>query len=186
MIRFGAIHAAARRPFQPWKNGGGETAEIICQPEGAGFDDFHWRISTAKVASSGPFSIFPGVARVLTVLQGGPMLLRFDGGAEIIASVEAGPIGFPGDIACQAELTGPPVLDLNVMARAPFTARTIRPDQAEDAPIDLVARLFFATRALPEHGLALHDLAEVTDLPAADLRNLGLSGWLIEIARPRG
>ena len=60
-------YPASARQFRPWKNGGGETAEIAVSPAGAGFDDFDWRISTAIVAQSGPFSGFPGVDRVLTL-----------------------------------------------------------------------------------------------------------------------
>lgn len=117
-----ARHPTASRRFTTWKNGGGETAEIVCQPEGAGFDDFQWRISTARVAASGPFSAFPGVMRSLTVLEGGPMVLRF-AGTEILASPDAGPIAFRGDVDVHADLIGPPLLDLNVMTRAPFESR---------------------------------------------------------------
>lgn len=66
-----SIYLASDRHFSPWKNGGGETAEILCHPQGAGFGDFNWRISTARVASSGPFSTFEGIDRILTVLEGG-------------------------------------------------------------------------------------------------------------------
>lgn len=68
------FHRAARR-FVPWKNGGGRTAEILASPAGAGLDDFAWRISTAEVATSGPFSLFPGVQRCLTVIEGGSLRL---------------------------------------------------------------------------------------------------------------
>jgi len=43
-------------PAMTWKNGGGVTREIICQPLGAGMDDFDWRVSIAHIASDGPFS----------------------------------------------------------------------------------------------------------------------------------
>jgi uncharacterized protein len=59
----------------PWKNGGGETAEIAVFPEGATLDDFDWRISMATVSADGPFSLFPGVDRTLSVLEGdGPII----------------------------------------------------------------------------------------------------------------
>src|SRR5690606_386633 len=74
-------YPASARQFRPWKNGGGETAEIAVSPAGAGFDDFDWRISTAIVAQSGPFSGFPGVDRVLTVIEGGAMELTVAGEA---------------------------------------------------------------------------------------------------------
>ncbi len=65
------IWRRAERVFTPWKNGGGRTAEILAMPEGAGLDGFDWRISTAEVAQSGPFSLFAGLDRWLTVLEGG-------------------------------------------------------------------------------------------------------------------
>ena len=54
----------------PWKNGGGETTEIAVSPEGAGLDDFDWRVSMARVESSGPFSLFAGIDRTLAILEG--------------------------------------------------------------------------------------------------------------------
>ena len=51
----------------PWRNGRGCTAEIAVAPEGAGMDDFLWRVSTAVVTEPGAFSAFPGVDRILTL-----------------------------------------------------------------------------------------------------------------------
>ncbi len=154
-----ALHRAVDRHFKPWKNGGGDTAEILCQPEGAGFDDFQWRISTARVASSGPFSIFPGVARLLTVLEGGPMRLQVDG-RDILATPESGPVAFRGDLPCTATLTGAAVLDLNVMTRAPFAARVYTAGAKGDAaPVD--ARYLLALADLPARGMARLDLAQL-------------------------
>ncbi len=171
------LHPVATRSFTAWKNGGGETVEIVCQPEGAGFDDFAWRISTARVAASGPFSIFPGVARSLTVLEGGPMVLRIDG-REIVATPETGPIGFRGDLPCDADLTGAPVLDLNVMTRAPFSARVYRPGPP-GAAARPEARYFLALSDLPDRGMARLDLAQ-TDPDAAPPDGAGL---VIDILR---
>lgn len=36
---------------------------LAAAPPGAGLDGFDWRISCARVASGGPFSVFPGVDR---------------------------------------------------------------------------------------------------------------------------
>ena len=47
------VFPAAARQSRPWKNGGGETAEIVVWPPGAGFDGFDWRVSTARVAQDG-------------------------------------------------------------------------------------------------------------------------------------
>ena len=37
------------RVARPWKNGGGTTREVAVSPEGAGLDDFAWRISLAAL-----------------------------------------------------------------------------------------------------------------------------------------
>ena len=58
-------------PATPWKNGGGLTREIVCMPHGGGLDSFDWRVSIAHIASNGPFSTFPGVDRVITLLENG-------------------------------------------------------------------------------------------------------------------
>lgn len=55
----------------PWKNGGGMTRELVCQPPDADMDSFDWRVSIAHIASDGPFSSFSGVDRIITLLSGG-------------------------------------------------------------------------------------------------------------------
>lgn len=51
---------AANHRRMPWKNGRGETTEIAVWPEGAGLQDFGWRLSMAGVSEHGAFSAFPG------------------------------------------------------------------------------------------------------------------------------
>lgn len=170
---FAVLHPAAGRRFAPWKNGGGETAEIVCFPEGAGFDSFGWRISTARVAGDGPFSRFDGVARVLAVLEGGPLALSFADGRRVVLDRDSAPFAFDGALPCAGELLGPPVLDLNVMVRAPFVARVVRGEGAKDSE-GLVARFVLALDDMPALGLARHDLARLAEdadwpAPAAGL-----------------
>ena len=61
---------------QPWNNGQGETQEIAVDDAA---DPFRWRISRAVIASSGPFSSFPGYQRALVILSGGPVALAHEG-----------------------------------------------------------------------------------------------------------
>ena len=49
----------------------------------------------ASVSAGGPFSIFPGVDRVLWVLEG-ELSLAFDGGAVLKLTPESEPAVFPG------------------------------------------------------------------------------------------
>lgn len=147
-----AIYPAAARSFRPWKNGGGETAEILCWPEGAGIDDFTLRLSTARVDTSGPFSAFPGVDRVLTVIEGGAMVLTLNGTDHPLAPGSP-PFAFAGDAPCAARLDGPPLLDFNVMTRRPLQA------QVSTGPLPADAR--FALLLAPAAGLARLDLVDL-------------------------
>ncbi|WP_336961700.1 HutD family protein [Sphingobium aquiterrae] len=115
-------------PPVPWKNGGGTTREIAVYPPGAGMDDFLWRISMARVDRPGPFSAFPGVDRVLAVLDG-TLRLTAPNAPNIEAHVMTGqspPHAFDGDAAIWGEPLGGPVLDLNVMARRAQCAIAMR------------------------------------------------------------
>ncbi len=110
------ILAARDRVVMPWKNGGGVTREIAVFPPGAGLDIFDWRVSMATVSAGGPFSLFPGVDRVLAVLEG-ELTLRFEGGPTLRLSAASPPAAFPGDVPARAETPPGPVTDLNVMTR---------------------------------------------------------------------
>ena len=101
----------------PWKNGGGETVEVAISPEGASLDAFDWRISMARVASSGPFSRFPGVDRTLAVLAGSGIRLSVAGQGPVTLGHDTAPFAFRGDDPASADLIDGPIDDLNVMTR---------------------------------------------------------------------
>jgi len=114
---------AEERAAAPWKNGGGVTSEVAAHPEGAGTSDFVWRVSIADVAQSGPFSIFEGVDRIITVVEGLGMALTVDG-VQRVMTAPYEPFAFSGDCETQCELLGGPIVDFNVMVRrADATAR---------------------------------------------------------------
>ncbi|WP_454849478.1 HutD/Ves family protein [Rhizobium binxianense] len=120
----------------PWKNGGGETVEIAVSPEGAGLADFDWRVSTAGVAADGPFSIFPGIDRTLSILEGEGLLLSVEGDAPVRLTQASDPCAFPADVAVSASLVDGPVTDLNVMTRRSVLAHRVT-RLAVDGPQDL-------------------------------------------------
>ena len=107
---------SADRPAAAWKNGGGITREVASWPEDAGLDGFDWRISLAEVASGGPFSAFPGVDRVITVVDGGGMELTVDGVRHSVAEPYR-PFAFAGDADTRCRLLDGAITDLNVMTR---------------------------------------------------------------------
>jgi environmental stress-induced protein Ves len=133
---------AAQRVAQPWKNGGGVTREVAVSPGGGGFD-FDWRVSIAEVGAGGPFSRFPEVDRILTVLDGA-MRLSIPGREPALLDADAGPYPFPGDVDCEAELIAP-VIDLNVMTRRGGPRARVTPARGEVIVVKAPTVLIVAT-----------------------------------------
>ncbi|MFG2916774.1 HutD family protein [Kitasatospora sp. NPDC048298] len=107
---------ASERPATAWLNGGGVTREVAGFPTGAGLDAFDWRVSLADVATAGPFSPFPGIDRVITLVEGAGMVLTVDG-AEQLVDAPFRPFAFSGDATTDCRLPAGPVVDFNVMTR---------------------------------------------------------------------
>ncbi|KAA5947067.1 HutD family protein [Pantoea sp. Bo_2] len=96
-----------------WRNGGGETREIVSFPPGA--ESFSWRASIATLAQDGPFSAFPGIDRIITLLHGDPVLLTAPGTEHRLMPQQ--PWAFTGELALTAQLQGSVSEDFNIMTR---------------------------------------------------------------------
>ncbi len=135
----------------PWKNGGGVTVEIAVHPEGASVDNFDWRISTATVANDGPFSIFPGIDRTLSVLEGNGIVLNVEG-TDTLLTTTTEPFSFAADAKSGARLIDGTIIDLNVMTRrGRFNHRVKRlavSDSVIVEPIDELMLIFCAEGSL--------------------------------------
>lgn len=107
MRKFASLIGASAQKQVPWKNGRGVTSEIAVDPAGASLTTMRWRLSAAPVTEPGPFSLFPGYERLLTLLEGKGLHLtsgelgielnpgmvhRFSGADSVIASLAAGPV----------------------------------------------------------------------------------------------
>jgi uncharacterized protein len=105
IIRFADLTAT------PWKNGGGVTREILRhEKDGA----IVWRLSIADVSSEGPFSVFAGLQRILTVIEGeGMRLVHLDGSA-LLANLFS-PVAFSGEEPITGELPSGPCRDFNII-----------------------------------------------------------------------
>lgn len=101
----------------PWKNGGGETIEMMVSPAGTSLDSFDWRLSMAHVGGPGPFSLFPNIDRNLSVIAGAGLTLTFGDGKAVLLDRQSQPFGFAGDVAVDSTLIDGPIDDLNVMTR---------------------------------------------------------------------
>jgi hypothetical protein len=98
----------------PWANGKGVTIEMA---RADGPDGMLWRLSRASVVEDGPFSVFPGVERNLTVLTG-PGFDLVGQGLHLTARPMV-PVAFAGDVPLRADGVTAPSDDFNVMtARA--------------------------------------------------------------------
>lgn len=99
-------------PVSRWRNGGGETREIISYPPGE--EAFAWRASIATIASDGAFSRFPGIDRVITLLRGSSVRLSTPALTHELTPLQ--PWCFPGEWAVDAALHGESE-DFNIMTR---------------------------------------------------------------------
>jgi environmental stress-induced protein Ves len=115
---------------EPWRNGGGVTRQIAGHPgtapgpgaasghngvsgPGGGWD---WRVSIAEVSKAGDFSPFPGMERVLTVVEGELLLLTVDGAEHPLEKYRA--FRFSGEASTTCALPTGDVRNLNVITRA--------------------------------------------------------------------
>ncbi|OON40936.1 HutD-family protein [Izhakiella australiensis] len=100
-------------PVSRWRNGGGETREIVAWPPGA--EDFSWRISIATISQDGDFSPFPGIDRIITLLSGDGVTLTSSGWQQQLQTAQ--PFAFAGEDQVYARLSGGASQDFNLMTR---------------------------------------------------------------------
>lgn len=101
-------------PVVPWRNGGGVTREVVAAGD-SGLEDFDWRVTIADVSAPGPFSAFPGVDRVITLVEGERMDLVIDGVEHVLGLHES--LSFDGASQTSCSLPAGRTRDLNVMTR---------------------------------------------------------------------
>lgn len=106
-------YAFSTLPVSRWKNGKGETREIFRVASSDA--DFLWRASMATLQEDGPFSLFPGVDRVLVLVEGSPLWVR---GQQLEHHLQPGePWVFPGEWPLATQGISAPGLDFNVMTQ---------------------------------------------------------------------
>ncbi|WP_135447552.1 MULTISPECIES: HutD/Ves family protein [Tabrizicola] len=115
---------------QPWKNGRGTTVELWrLERDG----QLLVRLSRAAVVEDGPFSVFPGIERNLTVLSGPGFRLK--GGGLDFRCEPLVPVAFPGDVPLQAtETMGQQSDDFNVMTLRLLPRPEVLPAQNDLLP----------------------------------------------------
>jgi uncharacterized protein len=140
----------------PWANGRGQTVELIRQdgPDGA----LLWRLSMASVVEDGPFSIFPGVERNLTVISGPGFDLV---GKTRLTAAPLMPVGFPGDVPIGATGVTAPSNDFNVLTARSLplpNVQVLRGGDIAPPTAGLVAVFALEPAIVAGHILGKHDL----------------------------
>ncbi len=105
------IDVPAVKP-QPWRNGGGQTRELLVWPATG---PWQLRISRADIDRDGAFSAFDGVKRWFAVLHGAGVSLQLGPSAHTLRPGDAA-LSFDGAQAPDCRLIDGPTQDLNLMA----------------------------------------------------------------------
>ncbi|MFM9887299.1 MAG: HutD family protein [Burkholderiales bacterium] len=98
---------------QRWRNGGGQTRELLVWPSP---NDWNVRISVADVDRDGSFSAYPEVERWFAVVEGAGVDLAIDGTSHRMVP-SSPPLSFDGGAKIECHLPDGPTRDLNLMAR---------------------------------------------------------------------
>lgn len=120
----------------PWANGKGITAELL-RIDRAG--QLVLRLSRAMVVEDGPFSLFPGIERNLTVLSGPGFDLVGEG--MHLAALPLAPVAFAGDVAVRAAGVTAPSEDFNVMTARNLPLPKVWVQAAGEAPAGAILAL---------------------------------------------
>jgi environmental stress-induced protein Ves len=99
-----------------WKNDGGWTTELAKSPDNDS-GAFDWRISIADIETSGPFSTFVGCDRIIGLLEGIGMELRFDSAEAVRLERRLQFTRFAGERQTEGILISGAVRDFNVIVK---------------------------------------------------------------------
>jgi environmental stress-induced protein Ves len=147
---------------QPWKNGRGTTTELWRLVRDG---QLLVRLSRAAVVEDGPFSLFPGIERNLTVLNGPGF--RLTGTGIDLRCDPLVPVAFPGDVEVTAhETDGQQSDDFNVMTARDLPKPTVILAQNDSLPAGGTLALYALGPCLVNgHTVNREDLI-LTDGPA--------------------
>jgi uncharacterized protein len=151
----------------PWRNGLGVSWDIAQEGGGEAFD---WRLALAKIDADVPFSHYPDVDRVFTLIAGEGLTLDIEGrGAIGIAKYR--PVNFPGDRPTACRLKAGPCRALNLfLKRGAFAADVAVTSHAKGDEISLPAEtLVFVAEGLAgvDGEVIAHEDTLLADAPVA-------------------
>ena len=98
-----------------WRNGMGVSWDIASDPPGV--DDFGWRFAIARIDADVPFSNYPHVDRVFTLIEGNGLDLAFEGQPGLAVHRRFVPHHYPCDLPTFCYLRDGPCRALNLFTR---------------------------------------------------------------------
>ncbi|WP_161957147.1 HutD/Ves family protein [Aestuariivirga litoralis] len=152
-----------------WRNGMGVSWDIASDPPGT--DDFGWRFAIARIEADVPFSNYPLVDRIFTLIEGNGLDLAFEGHRSLAVHRRFVPHPYPCDVPTSCRLRDGPCRALNLFVRrgawrAVADVLSSGADLAHPGPI-----LLFALQGAADvngHALAEGDAAIASDAITAD------------------
>lgn len=145
----------ARLTPAPWKNGSGITREIASVSDDRGL---LWRLSLAEIERHGPFSVFAGRDRILTIVAGGGLVLEMPERSQRLDRML--PFRFSGTTPVTAHLSADQVRALNLI---------YRPDDLTAAVHPLHGGTRWAIRVKPGEAVAIFTVSGGATLNGAEL-----------------
>lgn len=98
-----------------WRNGMGVSWDIASDPPG--LEDFGWRFAIARIDADVPFSNYPGVDRIFTLIEGNGLDLDFVGHPALAVHRRFVPHPYPCDVETFCRLRDGPCRALNLFTR---------------------------------------------------------------------
>ena len=98
-----------------WRNGMGVSWDIASDPPGV--DDFGWRFAIARIDADVPFSNYPEVDRIFTLIEGNGLDLDFEGRSGLAVHHRFVPHPYPCDVPTFCRLRDGPCRALNLFTR---------------------------------------------------------------------
>ena len=93
----------------------GVSWDIVSDPPGC--EDFVWRLAIARIGADVPFSAYPGVDRIFTLIEGDGLDLDFEGREGLAVDRRFVPHPFPCDVPTFCRLRSGPCRALNLFTR---------------------------------------------------------------------
>jgi environmental stress-induced protein Ves len=138
----GSVRLRRRSDYlsMPWRNGAGVTLEIA--RDAPSEVEFQWRLSMATLSATGPFSMYPGYRRSVTLVGGDGFRLDIEHQGSAVLDAVGATSFFPGEVATACTLLGGECRDLSLMVREPgeiIAVVSMESRQREDLPIHAAA-----------------------------------------------